>query len=97
MYRNFGNQGRGNPAYTGSGSGTNSLGSNTTTTTQQEQKFTMAGSSQFVPSLNAITTNQDLQWGTGPSGSTTSPFPSPQTRGHQSSCKHYGFNKAQER
>lgn len=22
----------------------------------------MAGSSQFVPSLNAITTNQDLQW-----------------------------------
>uniref|UniRef100_UPI0037E7DBB1 fos-related antigen 1a n=1 Tax=Semicossyphus pulcher TaxID=241346 RepID=UPI0037E7DBB1 len=85
MYRNFGNQGRGNPAYTGNISGSNSTspGSNSTSTTQQEQKFTMAGSSQFVPSLNAITTNQDLQWlvqpslmhPPGPSRSPAPPYP----------------------
>lgn len=85
MYRNFGNQGRGNPTYTGSVSGANStsLGSTSTSTTQQEQKFTMAGSSQFVPSLNAITTNQDLQWlvqpslmhPPGPSRSPAPPYP----------------------
>ncbi|XP_036932747.1 fos-related antigen 1a [Acanthopagrus latus] len=81
MYRNFGSQGRGNPPYTGSGSG--SLGGSSTSTTQQEQKFTMAGSSQFVPSLNAITTNQDLQWlvqpslmhPPGPSRSPVPPYP----------------------
>ncbi|XP_013860875.1 fos-related antigen 1a [Austrofundulus limnaeus] len=81
MYRNFGNQGRGNPPYNGSGSG--SLGNTGTPTTQQEQKFTMAGSSQFVPSLNAITTNQDLQWlvqpalmhPPGPSRSPVPPYP----------------------
>lgn len=47
------------------------------------QKFTMAGSSQFVPSLNAITTNQDLQWlvqpslmhPPGPSRSPAPPYP----------------------
>ncbi|XP_056296076.1 fos-related antigen 1a [Pseudoliparis swirei] len=80
MDRNFG---RGNPMYTGSGSGSNSLGTSNTTTTQQEQKFTMAGSSQFVPSLNAITTNQDLQWlvqpslmhSPGPSRSPAPPYP----------------------
>nr|XP_046261331.1 fos-related antigen 1a [Scatophagus argus] len=85
MYRNFGSQGRGNPAYTGTVSGTNSvtLGSTTASTTQQEQKLTMAGSSQFVPSLNAITTNQDLQWlvqpslmhPPGPSRSPVPPYP----------------------
>ncbi|XP_068181970.1 fos-related antigen 1a [Antennarius striatus] len=85
MYRNFGNQGGGNPAYTGSVSGSNSvsLASTSTSTTQQEQKFTMAGSSQFVPSLNAITTNQDLQWlvqpslmhAPGPSQSPVPPYP----------------------
>ncbi|KAM6924158.1 fos-related antigen 1a isoform 2-T2 [Xenentodon cancila] len=85
MYRNFGSQGRGNPPYTGSASGSNpeSLGSSSTSTTQQEQ-FTMAGSSQFIPSLNAITTNQDLQWlvqpsimhPTGPSRSPVPPYPS---------------------
>ncbi|XP_041800347.1 fos-related antigen 1a [Chelmon rostratus] len=85
MYRNFGSQGRGNPAYTGSVSGSSSvsLGSTGTSTTQQEQKFTMAGSSQFVPSLNAITTNQDLQWlvqpslmhPPGPSRSPAPPYP----------------------
>ncbi|XP_047440959.1 fos-related antigen 1a isoform X2 [Mugil cephalus] len=81
MYRNFGSQGRGNPPYTGSDSA--SLGSTSTSTTQQEQKFTMAGSSQFVPSLNAITTNQDLQWlvqpslmhSPGPSRSPVPPYP----------------------
>ncbi|KAM4555606.1 fos-related antigen 1a [Odontesthes bonariensis] len=86
MYRGFGGQGRGNPPYTGSLSGSNStsLGSTSTSTTQQEQKFTMAGSSQFVPSLNAITTNQDLQWlvqpslmhPPGPSRSPVPPYPS---------------------
>ncbi|XP_070769366.1 fos-related antigen 1a [Enoplosus armatus] len=85
MYRNFGSHGRGNPAYTGSVSGSNSvsLGSTSTSTTQQEQKFTMAGNSQFVPSLNAITTNQDLQWlvqpslmhPPGPSRSPVPPYP----------------------
>nr|XP_020445960.1 fos-related antigen 1 [Monopterus albus]XP_020445969.1 fos-related antigen 1 [Monopterus albus] len=81
MYRNFGSQERGNPPYTSSGSG--SLGSTSTSTTQPEQKFTMAGSSHFVPSLNAITTNQDLQWlvqpslmhPPGPSRSPVPPYP----------------------
>lgn len=48
------------------------------------QKFTMAGSSQFVPSLNAITTNENLQWlvqpsllsPPGPSSSPVPPYPS---------------------
>ncbi|CAL1613660.1 unnamed protein product [Knipowitschia caucasica] len=80
MYRNFGNQGRGEPAYSGGSSV--SLGS--TSTPQQQQKFTMAGSSQFVPSLNAITTNESLQWmvqpslmhSAGPSRSPVPPYPS---------------------
>ncbi|XP_058506153.1 fos-related antigen 1a isoform X1 [Solea solea] len=80
MYRNFGNQGRGNPTYTGSVSESNTSSSTTTT---QEQKYAMAGSSQFVPSLNAITTNQDLQWlvqpslmhPPGPSRSPAPPYP----------------------
>ncbi|KAM4732657.1 fos-related antigen 1a [Anableps anableps] len=86
MYRNFGSQGRGNPAYGGnlSGSNSTSMGTTSTSTTQQEQKFTMAGSSHFVPSLNAITTNQDLQWlvqpslmhPPGPSRSPVPPYPS---------------------
>ncbi|XP_059202552.1 fos-related antigen 1a [Centropristis striata] len=84
MYRNFASQERGNPAYTGSVSGSNTQGSTSTSTTQQEQKFTMAGSSQFVPSLNAITSNQDLQWMVqpslmhtpGPSRSPVPPYPS---------------------
>ncbi|XP_026214231.1 fos-related antigen 1a [Anabas testudineus] len=82
MYRNFGSQGRGNSDYTGGGSGSNSgsLGNSSTSTTQQEQKFTMAGSSHFIPSLNAITTNQDLQWMVQPSlmhppGPSRSPVP----------------------
>ncbi|KAM8908148.1 fos-related antigen 1a isoform 2-T3 [Spinachia spinachia] len=82
MYRNFGSQGRGYPAYTGSVSGSNSQGTSSTTTTQQEQ-FTMAGSGQFVPSLNTITSNQDLQWlvqptlmhQPGPSRSPAPPYP----------------------
>uniref|UniRef100_A0A3Q2PMN2 FOS like 1, AP-1 transcription factor subunit a n=1 Tax=Fundulus heteroclitus TaxID=8078 RepID=A0A3Q2PMN2_FUNHE len=70
MYRNFGSQGGGgNPAYSGNlpGSSASSVGSTGTSTAQQEQKFTMADSGQFVPSLNAITTNQDLQWLVTPS------------------------------
>ncbi|XP_039871994.1 fos-related antigen 1a isoform X1 [Simochromis diagramma] len=84
MYRNFGSQERGNPPYTGT-SGTNpaSLGNTSTSATQQEQKFTMAGASQFIPSLNAITSNQDLQWlvqpslmhPPGPSRSPVPPYP----------------------
>ncbi|KAG7225799.1 hypothetical protein INR49_014450 [Caranx melampygus] len=84
MYRNFGSQGRGNPDYSGtsSGSNTGSLGNTSTTTTQQEQKFAV-GSSQFVPSLNAITSSQDLQWlvqpslmhSAGPSRSPVPPYP----------------------
>ncbi|XP_068596438.1 fos-related antigen 1a [Brachionichthys hirsutus] len=85
MYRNFGSQGGGNPPYTGNVSGSNSasLTSASASATQPEQKFTMAGSSQFVPSLNAITTNQDLQWlvqpsfmhAAGPSHSSVPPYP----------------------
>ncbi|XP_023277408.1 fos-related antigen 1 [Seriola lalandi dorsalis] len=83
MYRNFGNQGRGNPAYSGSSSGSNTGSHTSTTTTQQEQKFAIAGSSQFVPSLNAITSSQDLQWlvqpslmhSPGPSRSPVPPYP----------------------
>ncbi|KAL6117407.1 fosl1 [Pungitius sinensis] len=82
MYRNFGSQGRGHPAYTGSVSASDSQGTSSTTTTQQEQ-FTMAGSGQFVPSLNTITSNQDLQWlvqptlmhPPGPSRSPVPPYP----------------------
>ncbi|CAL8263048.1 unnamed protein product [Lota lota] len=107
MYRNFGNQGRGNPSFansdTGSphtGSSSVSLGTASTSTTQQEQKFTMAGSSQFVPSLNAITTNQDLQWLVQPSfgsppGPSQAPRPSYQAHlgmrpmGHRQSQTHF--------
>ncbi|XP_062855866.1 fos-related antigen 1a [Trichomycterus rosablanca] len=72
MYRNYGNFGRGNnPDLSGDSSGSSSsnvtLPTSTVTTQQQEQKFTSAGSSQFVPSLNAITSNQDLQWLVQPS------------------------------
>ncbi|KAK0140131.1 Fos-related antigen 2 [Merluccius polli] len=86
MYRNFGNQGRGNPSFANSDTGSPhsssvSLGAASTSTTQQDQKFTMAGSSQFIPSLNSITTNQDLQWLVQPSlgpppGPSQSPRPS---------------------
>ncbi|XP_008324935.1 fos-related antigen 1a isoform X2 [Cynoglossus semilaevis] len=85
MYRNFGSQGRGNPTYTGgvTEANTGSPGSSSATSSQQEQ-FVMAGSSsQFVPSLNAITSNQDLQWlvqpslmhSPGPSRSPVPPYP----------------------
>lgn len=36
MFRNFGNQGRGNPPYTGSDTGTNSLGNTGTSATQEQ-------------------------------------------------------------
>lgn len=47
------------------------------------QKFAVAGGSQFVPSLNAITSSQDLQWlvqpslmhSAGPSRSPVPPYP----------------------
>uniref|UniRef100_A0A8C1TU07 FOS-like antigen 1a n=1 Tax=Cyprinus carpio TaxID=7962 RepID=A0A8C1TU07_CYPCA len=43
----------------------NSSGSGSSSATTQ--KYSVAGSSQFVPSLNAITSNQDLQWMLQPS------------------------------
>ncbi|XP_077588974.1 fos-related antigen 1a [Stigmatopora nigra] len=79
MYRGHG---RGNPAFVGaSGSNATSLESSGTSTTQ-EQKQT--SSNRFVPSLNTITTNQDLQWlvqptleqPPGPSRSPVPPYPS---------------------
>ncbi|XP_046877320.1 fos-related antigen 1a isoform X1 [Hypomesus transpacificus] len=79
MYRNFENLGRGNPPYSNSNSGSSPSSLVTSTTTTQEQKYSMAGSSQFVPSLNAITSNQDLQWMVQPSlGPPPGPSSSPQ-------------------
>ncbi|XP_077092223.1 fos-related antigen 1a isoform X2 [Siphateles boraxobius] len=81
MY-NYGNLGRGiDRTFPDSSSGSGSSSASLTTTTvttqqqhhrhhqqqQQQQKYSVAGSSQFVPSLNAITSNQDLQWMLQPS------------------------------
>uniref|UniRef100_A0A8C1YU47 FOS-like antigen 1a n=1 Tax=Cyprinus carpio TaxID=7962 RepID=A0A8C1YU47_CYPCA len=71
MY-NYGNLGRGIDRTfpdNGSGSGSSSanLATSAVTSQQQQQKYSVAGSSQFVPSLNAITSNQDLQWMLQPS------------------------------
>ncbi|XP_016301957.1 fos-related antigen 1-like isoform X1 [Sinocyclocheilus anshuiensis] len=71
MY-NYGNLGRGIDRTfpdNGSGSGSSSatLATISATTPQQQQKYSVAGSSQFVPSLNDITSNQDLQWMLQPS------------------------------
>ncbi|KAM8848544.1 fos-related antigen 1a isoform 1-T1 [Synchiropus picturatus] len=84
MYRNIDSQGRGNPAYAGASGSNPVTQESSSTSTSQEQKFTMASSSSFVPSLNAITTNQDLQWlvqpslmhPPGPSRSPAPPYPS---------------------
>nr|XP_046151403.1 fos-related antigen 1-like isoform X1 [Oncorhynchus gorbuscha]XP_046151404.1 fos-related antigen 1-like isoform X1 [Oncorhynchus gorbuscha]XP_046151405.1 fos-related antigen 1-like isoform X1 [Oncorhynchus gorbuscha] len=74
MYRNFGDMGHGGSStYPNSDSGSPHTGSSavsqdtSTSTTQQHQKFTVAGGSQFIPSLNDITSNQDLQWLVQPS------------------------------
>ncbi|XP_041708412.2 fos-related antigen 2-like isoform X1 [Coregonus clupeaformis] len=74
MYRNIGDLGRGDSStYPNIDSGSPHTGSSavsqgtSTSTTQQDQKFTVAGGSQFVPSLNDITSNQDLQWLVQPS------------------------------
>ncbi|XP_051505919.1 fos-related antigen 1-like [Myxocyprinus asiaticus] len=73
MY-NYGNQGRGinrtfpeNSSGSGSSSASLTTATGTTQQQQQQQKYSVAGSSQFVPSLNAITSNQDLQWMLQPS------------------------------
>ncbi|KAF4104733.1 fos-related antigen 1a isoform X2 [Onychostoma macrolepis] len=71
MY-NYGNLGRGIDRTfpdnsSGSGSSSAPLGTTAVTTQQQQQKYSVAGSSHFVPSLNAITSNQDLQWMLQPS------------------------------
>ncbi|XP_063045843.1 fos-related antigen 1a [Engraulis encrasicolus] len=51
----------------GSGGSSSSTGT-TTTSTQPQQKFSVAGSSShFVPSLNAVTSSQELQWMVEPS------------------------------
>ncbi|XP_076877381.1 fos-related antigen 1a isoform X2 [Brachyhypopomus gauderio] len=73
MYRNYASLGRGtdqNFSDTSSGSGsssTNVTGTTAAVTAQIQEKYSVAGSSQFVPTLNAITTNQDLQWLVQPS------------------------------
>ncbi|XP_067312704.1 fos-related antigen 1a isoform X2 [Pseudorasbora parva] len=75
---NYGNLGRGidrtfPDSNSGSGSSSASLSTTTATTQQQQhqqqqqQQYSVAGSGQFVPSLNAITSNQDLQWMLQPS------------------------------
>ncbi|XP_067242348.1 fos-related antigen 1a isoform X3 [Chanodichthys erythropterus] len=74
MY-NYGNLGRGidrtfPDSASGSGSSSASLATTAVTSQQQQQqqqKYSVAGSSQFVPSLNTITSNQDLQWMLQPS------------------------------
>lgn len=71
MY-NYGNPGRGIDRTfpdnsSGSGSSSASITTTTVTSQQQQQKYSVAGSSQFVPSLNAITSNQDFQWMLQPS------------------------------
>ncbi|XP_077433872.1 fos-related antigen 1a isoform X2 [Vanacampus margaritifer] len=85
MYRGHG---RGNPAYAGGASGSNAASLESTTTSTTQEQMTMAGSSQFVPSLNAITSSQDLQWlvqpslmhPPGPSRSPVPPYPSSLSR-----------------
>ncbi|XP_030622626.1 fos-related antigen 1a [Chanos chanos] len=90
MYRNYGSLGRGTDQTftgidTGSSSNPTTISTGTVTTQQQQQKYSMAGASQFVPSLNAITSNQELQWlvqpsllaTPGPSRSPRPPYPLP--------------------
>ncbi|XP_072520204.1 fos-related antigen 1a [Salminus brasiliensis] len=72
MYPNYRSLGRGTDQNfsensSGSSSANVTLTTSTVTTQLQEQKYSAAGSSQFVPSLNAITSNQDLQWLVQPS------------------------------
>ncbi|KAG9272628.1 fos-related antigen 1 isoform X1 [Astyanax mexicanus] len=92
MYPNYRGPGRGtdqnfsdNSSGSGSSSANVTLTTSTATTQHQEQKYSAAGSSQFVPSLNAITSNQDLQWlvqpsllpTPGPSRPICPPYPMP--------------------
>ncbi|XP_026991491.1 fos-related antigen 1a [Tachysurus fulvidraco] len=74
MYRNYGNFGRGtdqnfpdNSAGPGASSASGTQATGTGTTQHPEPKYSIAGSSQFVPTLNAITSSQDLQWLVQPS------------------------------
>ncbi|XP_029515626.1 fos-related antigen 1-like isoform X2 [Oncorhynchus nerka] len=67
MYRNFGNLGRGGSDSASTNTGSSAVSQGTSTSTTQQDQFTVAGGSQFVPSLNAITSNQDLQWLVQPS------------------------------
>ncbi|KAK1154959.1 fos-related antigen 1-like [Acipenser oxyrinchus oxyrinchus] len=80
MFRGYsGHYGGGSGSeYAGAGarsdeSGAGSL-SDPTTTSQQQQKFsleTRSGAGQFVPSLNAIASSQQLQWMVQPAGFST--------------------------
>ncbi|XP_062380427.1 fos-related antigen 1a isoform X2 [Sardina pilchardus] len=65
MYRNYLRGTDQTFSESSSGSGSNPTG--TSTATAQQQQLSVAGSSQFVPSLNAITSSQDLQWLVQPS------------------------------
>ncbi|XP_026868829.2 fos-related antigen 1a isoform X2 [Electrophorus electricus] len=97
MYRNYASLGRGTnqnllDSSSGSGSGSSSAnvtGTTAAVTTNLGEKYSVAGSSQFVPSLNAITSSQDLQWlvqpsllpTPGPSRAPCHPYPLPPRTG----------------
>ncbi|XP_031443226.1 fos-related antigen 1a isoform X2 [Clupea harengus] len=66
MYRNYLRGTDQTFSESSSGSGSNPTTGTSTATTQQQQ-FSVAGPSHFVPSLNAITSSQDLQWLVQPS------------------------------
>ncbi|XP_066505710.1 fos-related antigen 1a [Hoplias malabaricus] len=90
MYPNYRSVGRGTEQNfsensSGSRSANVTLTTSSVTPQLQEQKYSAAGSSSFVPSLNAITSNQDLQWlvqpsllpTAGPSRPIRQPYPLP--------------------
>ncbi|XP_061086232.1 fos-related antigen 1-like [Conger conger] len=74
MYRNFGNFSRGSEQSPGTGSprppaaNSRTVDSGSNTTQPQQQKFPLGGAPPgFVPSLNTITSTQELQWLVQPS------------------------------
>ncbi|KAJ8338076.1 hypothetical protein SKAU_G00370420 [Synaphobranchus kaupii] len=71
MFRNYGDlSGERQQPFSGTGSpqtGSDSASSHSSSSVQQPRKFTGARMGQFVPSLDAITSSQDLQWLVQPS------------------------------
>ncbi|KAI5630098.1 fos-related antigen 1 isoform X1 [Silurus asotus] len=81
MYRNYGNFSRGtdqnfpdNSSASGSSSASGTQATSSGSTQHPEPKYSVAGSSHFVPTLNAVTSSQDLQWLVQPS---VFPMPGP--------------------